>query len=73
MKRAQKNEPRVRINLILRGEPAEWLISWRERGLISSYTDAVIQALRALHEKIVEQDLKALQVRNLNRINEDTW
>jgi len=33
MKRAQKNEPRVRINLILRGEPAEWLISWRERGV----------------------------------------
>ena len=29
------------------------------------------QALRALYEKIVEQDLKALQVRNLNIINED--
>ena len=73
MRKDEKNEPRVRINLVLRGEPAEWLISWRERGLISSYTDAVIQALRALHEKIVEQDLKALQIRNLNRINEDAW
>jgi len=29
------------------------------------------QALGALHEKIVEQDLKALQVRNLNIINGD--
>jgi len=71
MKRVEKDEPRVRINLVLRGEPAEWLISWRRRGLISSYSDAVTQALRALHEKIVEQDLKALQARNLNRINEN--
>ncbi len=73
MRKAEKNEPRVRINLVLKGEPAEWLIKWRRRGLVSSYADAVIQALRALHEKIVEQDLKALQVRNLNRINEDNW
>lgn len=73
MRKAEKNEPRVRINLVLKGEPAEWLIKWRRRGLVSSYADAVIQALRALHEKIVEQDLKALQIRNLNRINEDAW
>jgi len=54
-------KPRVRINTVLIGEPAEWLIEWRRRGLITSYTDAITQALRVLHERILEHDLKTVK------------
>lgn len=60
-----KNEPRVRINMVVEGEPAEWLKEWKKRGLVSSYTDAVIQSLRAFNEKITEQDLKLVQLNNM--------
>ena len=59
------SEVRVRINTLIRGDPAEWLLEWKRRGLVSNYTDAVIQALRAFHEKINEQDLKMTQLRSL--------
>ena len=49
---------RVRINMVVEGEPAEWLNEWKRRGIITGYTDAVIQSLRAFNEKITEQDLK---------------
>lgn len=57
--------PRVRINMVVEGEPAEWLNDWKERGLVTSYTDAVIQSLRTFNEKITEQDLKAVQLNNM--------
>jgi hypothetical protein len=65
-----KKKTHVRINCSLRGEPAQWLQTWRERGLITSYTDGVIQALRALHEKVTEQDLKSAQLGNIRDIEE---
>ena len=40
--------------MTIEGEPAAWLNEWKKMGLITSYTDAVIQALRALHEKVTE-------------------
>ena len=47
------------------GEPAKWLMEWKRRGLVTSYSDAVLQALRLFNEKITEQDLK---MANLSRI-----
>ncbi len=64
------SEVKVRINTIIQGDPAEWLLEWKRRGLVSNYTDAVIQALRAFHEKVNEQDLKTTQLQNL-RENEN--
>jgi len=55
----------IRINTRIEGEPAEWLEEWKQRGLITSYTDAVVQSLRAFHEKVTEQDLKAVQLQNI--------
>jgi hypothetical protein len=55
----------IRINTRIEGGPAEWLESWKQRGLITSYTDAVIQALRAYNEKITEQDLRVVQLHNI--------
>ena len=61
---------KIRINTTIEGEPAKWLIDWKRRGLVTSYTDAVIQALRAFNEKITEQDLKFSQLGNIKQTEE---
>lgn len=60
---------RVRINTVLTGEPAMLLENWKRRGIINSYTDGVIQALRAFDLKVTEQDLKRFQLRSLKDID----
>ncbi len=55
--------------MTLTGEPAEWLNEWKARGLVTSYTDAVVQALRTFNEKITEQDLKTVQLKNMNEFS----
>jgi len=62
---------RVRINMVVEGEPAEWLSDWKRRGLVSSYTDGVIQGLRAFNEKIIEQDLKLIQLNNMKNVRNE--
>jgi len=52
-------------------EPTKWLLGWKRRGLVTSYTDAIIQALRVMHEKIIEQDLKLIQPRNMREVEEE--
>ena len=56
--------------MVVEGEPSKWLGEWKERGLVTSYSDAVVQALRVFHEKITEQDLKAVQLNNMRLIDE---
>jgi len=65
-----EEKSRVRINMMVEGEPAEWLDAWKRRGLVTSYTDAVIQSLRAFNEKVTEQDLKEAQLVNIQRTEE---
>jgi hypothetical protein len=64
------NDPRIRINTVVIGEPAKWLNEWKRRGLVTSYTDAIIQALRTFNEKVIEQDLKSAQLGNIQRLEE---
>ena len=61
------NRMKIRINTVV-GEPAQWLTEWKKRGLVTSYTDAIIQALRVFNEKLTEQDLKSAQLDNIKRI-----
>jgi hypothetical protein len=72
LKRATENSngSKIRINTVVIGEPAKWLIEWKRRGLVTSYTDAIIQALRTFNEKLTEQDLKSAQLGNIQRIGE---
>ena len=66
MKRAyEEPSQKIRINTVITGEPAKWLNEWKRRGLVTSFTDAVIQALRAFNERITEQDLKSAQLGNI--------
>jgi hypothetical protein len=51
--------------LKLKGEPVQWLTEWKNRGIVSSYADAVLQGLGVLREKIVEQDLKAARLQDM--------
>jgi len=67
----KKSNSRVRINMVVEGEPAAWLNEWKKRGLVTSYTDAVVQALRTLKEKVTEQDLKSAQLGNIKRVDEE--
>lgn len=64
------NNQKIRINTVIIGEPATWLKEWKRRGLVTSYTDAIIQALRVFNEKLTEQDLKSAQLGNMQRIEE---
>lgn len=66
----EKTETKVRINTVITGDPAKWLEDWKQRGLVTSYTDAVIQALRTFNEKITEQDIKSAQLGNIRRTEE---
>jgi len=68
MKAASGNKG-IRINMLVEGEPAEWLEEWKRRGLVTSYTDAVIQSLRVFNETIIEQDLKINQLNNTKNTN----
>jgi len=56
--------------MVVDGEPAEWLSEWKQRGLVTSYTDAVVQALRFFNEKITEQDIKQSQLLTIKQIVE---
>ena len=70
--RNRKQELKIRINTIITGEPAKWLDEWKRRGLVKSYTDAIVQALRTLKEEVTEQDLKSAQLGNIRR-SEEEW
>jgi hypothetical protein len=61
----QIEKKRISVNLKLTGEPAEWLTEWKKRGIISGYTDAVLQGLMALRDRINEQDLKAAKLQDM--------
>jgi hypothetical protein len=60
-----KNKLSVRINTVINGEPAEILLELKKRGIILSNTDAVIQGLLALYEKVVQRDLEVARLRSL--------
>jgi hypothetical protein len=67
MKVKDEQEQKIRINTIIDGEPAKWLGEWKQRGLITSYTDGIIQALKIYNEKQIEQDLKKAQIATLTQ------
>ena len=65
-----KSAKGIRINMKVEGDPAEWLDEWKRRGLVTSYTDAVVQALRSLNERITEQDIRSEQLSNAKNIRD---
>jgi len=56
---------KLRVNVCLQGEPAEWYQNWKARGFVGSVKDAVLMAFQAFQEKLTEQDLKRAQLKTL--------
>ena len=65
---SKTTQARVRVNTIIVGEPAEWLKSWKSRGIVTSYTDAILQALRSFHREMTDNELKIAQLQNIKAI-----
>ena len=61
-------ESKIRLNMIITGSVANWLKSWKKRGIITSYTDAVLQGLRSFHKEITENELKSVQLQRLKEM-----
>ena len=51
-----KENPSIRINTVIRGDPALWLLEWKRRGIVRSNSDAIRQAFRAFREKLANED-----------------
>ncbi len=69
---SQAKDPRgqeilVRINTVLRSEPARVLLELKRRGIVRSNTDAICQALLVYYDRVLERDLKLLQLKNLGQ------
>ena len=62
VKKSLEKPKTVRFNTIISGEPAAWLEDWKRRGLVRSNSDAIRVAFRALHDQILETDLKSQRV-----------
>ena len=64
-------DAKIRINTTVTGEPAKWLNEWKRGGLVTSYTDAIIQSLSGFDEKVTEQNLKSAQLHNIRNVEEE--
>ena len=53
---------RVYLKCTLRGDPALIVIELKERGIVGSMREAVVQGLFAFYESILERDLRRAQV-----------
>ena len=61
----------IRVNMTVKGEPADWILEWQERGLVRSVTDAVRQALILLRERFQTIDEQAIRLRTISESDED--
>jgi hypothetical protein len=68
-----RKEPKVRVNTLITGEPAEILLELKQRGIVTSHSDAVIQGLLAFHEKVVQRDLARERLKSLRAGKEEDW
>jgi len=67
----QKEPGKVYVKCTLRGEPARIVLELKERGIVRSAREAVVQGLLAFYEKITEQDLRIAQARTRRRFEEE--
>lgn len=64
-------EVRVRINTQVEGEPARILLELKQRGLVVSNTDAVIQGIIAIHERVLQRDLALARLNSVKEGRND--
>jgi len=57
---------KIKINLVLKGKPAQWPLGLRKRRLVTSCRDAVVQFFKVFQEKVVVHDLKEAHLKTLS-------
>jgi len=62
---------RVEVRCTLSEEPARIILELKERGIVATVREAVVHGLMALHERVLERDLKEAQVKASKRLNEE--
>lgn len=63
---------RVYLKCTLRGDPALIFLELKERGIVGSVKEAVVQELFAFYERILERDLRRAQVASARRVTEES-
>ena len=66
-----KETDKVYVKCTLRGEPARIVVELKERGIVRSVREAVVQGLLTFYEKTMERDLKRAQARTSRRLEEE--
>ena len=67
----QKEPGKVYLKCTLRGDPALIVLELKERGIVGSVREAVVQGLFAFYERILERDLRRAQVASARRFAEE--
>lgn len=62
-----RDTPKVRLNLILRGDAARILMELRKKGFVPTYSSCIREALRVFYEKVVEQEIRSARLKALQK------
>ena len=62
---------KLHVKCILTGEPALMVRELKERGLVRSIREAIVQGILALYERTAERDLKRAQARASLRLEKE--
>lgn len=68
-----KDPRKVYVKCTLRGEPARIILELKERGIVKSVREAVVQGLLTFYEKTMERDLKRAQARTSLRLEREAY
>jgi len=66
-----KEPGKVYVKCTLRGEPARIILELKERGIVRSVREAIVQGILAYYERISDQDLRTAQARTRRRLEEE--
>jgi len=74
LKHTEESEKvKVRINCEIEGEPAQFLLDLKRRGLVTSNRDAVVQGLTSLYKNVLERDLQEAKLKASKRLSEEEF
>ena len=57
----------IRINCVIEGDPARWLIELKRRKIVITNKEAVILGLQAIYEEILKLDSTELYLKDSKR------
>jgi hypothetical protein len=71
-KQERHDESNIRINLVLKGTPSRLLSELRSKGYVRTYSDAIVQGIRLLYDRIIQEELRGAHFHALedDRMNE---